>query len=387
MQQLPYTQAQKQYTKAQEQNSSNDVTVSEHQNTLLAISHDKKSDINFNADDAQTISNNIEAVRAHINHNREAGTQIIKCTLPEDGRTAYVEIDPKSLYVVGFDIYKNGKLKVDEQPQTSVRVKDSSNQSNIKNGSKSDTRVGRTKIPQNQGQKKEEKQAKQEKIEYIDSTTIAYKNGTKAQFSSDKSHDLLDAFGTRIAESIRFPLIQRVVAENNGTIPDGDADFAVGNNTYYMREVTANAEKTQIEKNILENILSFKAVPSEQSGSFYGQLMQRSDLIKNWEKLSKQTVLCNFVLNLNQAQQDNNPLLKEMQDFQKLNVVATRHQRYVKEIGGVVEFLRTLHDDIGEGKKDNLKTVLQAIEGEIKDKKLTANALLDLEKKCGKPNN
>ena len=377
-------EVQQQGKSEQAQGSNNDIQLSGFGKERLPTDQNNPLYINFS--DQDKISENIKEVRAHIGHNREAGTQIIKCTLPGDGHAAYVEIDPRSLYVVGFDIYKNGQPKVDEQPQTSVRVKDSSNQSNIKNGSKSDTRVGRTKISQNQGQKKEEKQAKQEKIEYIDSTTIAYKNGTKAQFSSDKSHDLLDAFGTRIAESIRFPLIQRVVAENNGTIPDGDADFAVGNNTYYMREVTANAEKTQIEKNILENILSFKAVPSEQSGSFYGQLMQRSDLIKNWEKLSKQTVLCNFVLNLDKVQ-DNNPLLKEMRDFQKLNVVATRHQRYIKEIGGVVEFLRTLHDDIGEGKKQNLEDVLKAIEGEIKDKKLTANALLDLEKKCGKPNN
>ena len=355
MQQLPYTQAQKQYTKAQEQNSSNDVTVSEHQNTLLAISHDKKSDINFNADDAQTISNNIEAVRAHINHNREAGTQIIKCTLPGDGHAAYVEIDPKSLYVVGFDIYENGKLKVDEQPQTSVRVKDSSNQSNIKNGSKSDTRVGRTKIPQNQGQKKEEKQAKQEKIEYIDSKSIAYKNGTKAQFSSKEAHDLLDAFGTRIAESIRFDKISDRIAKNFGKSPDGAVDFTNENVSYYLHHGQQNPTPD------VQDILPF-SVSSEPD-----KAMKYSDLIDNWSKLSKQTTLCEFIQNKvkqkdssNSKDQSTNEMIQQKQikgeeqrqvglvqqanNFLSLKIVTVPHIKYKDDIKTLSEFFKVKYE-------------------------------------------
>ena len=276
-------EVQQQGKSEQAQGSNNDIQLSGFGKERLPTDQNNPLYINFS--DQDKISENIKEVRAHIGHNREAGTQIIKCTLPGDGHAAYVEIDPRSLYVVGFDIYKNGQPKVDEQPQTSVRVKDSSNQSNIKNGSKSDTRVGRTKISQNQGQKKEEKQAKQEKIEYIDSTTIAYKNGTKAQFSSDKSHDLLDAFGTRIAESIRFDKISDRIAKNFGKSPDGAVDFTNENVSYYLHHGQQNPTPD------VQDILPF-SVSSEPD-----KAMKYSDLIDNWSKLSKQTTLCEFIQN------------------------------------------------------------------------------------------
>ena len=279
---------------AQEQKSGNDIKVSEHHNTLLRSSITKQNegpDINFNADNTQTISENIDAVRAHIKNNRGAGTQIIKCTLPGDGRTAYVEIDPKSLYVVGFDIYNSEQPKVDEQPQKSVRV--AQDKQDVKS-----VKVAKNK----QGV---------EGINYISVSNVKYNKPILPLTIDFSANDkkLLDTFGVIIAESIRFKPIQEHVVNNiqSTTIPDKTVNF--------------------IDENYLHN-----AQQDNKTGVLFNastepnQAMQYSDLIDNWSKLSKQTTLYKFIQNKVKQKDSSNSKDQSMNQM-----IQQKHVKHVKD--------------------------------------------------------